>query len=28
MAYQARFQPIEGFIEGNWRRLRDDEFDV
>jgi arginine-tRNA-protein transferase len=28
MAYKARFLPIEGFIEGNWRRLRDDEFDV
>ncbi len=28
MAYKARFLPIEGFIEGNWRRLRDDELDV
>ena len=28
MAYKARFRPIEGFIDGNWRRLRDDELDV
>jgi leucyl-tRNA---protein transferase len=28
MAYKARFLPIEGFIEGNWRRLHDDELDV
>jgi arginine-tRNA-protein transferase len=28
MAYKARFLPIEGFIEGNWRRMRDDELDV
>ncbi|MGB8434385.1 MAG: arginyltransferase [Burkholderiales bacterium] len=28
MAYKARFLPIEGFIDGNWRRLRDDELDV
>jgi len=25
MAYKARFRPIEGFVDGSWRRLRDDE---
>ena len=27
MAYKARFRPIEGFVDGNWRRLREDELD-
>ena len=26
MAYKANFQPIEGLIEGEWRRLRDGDF--
>ena len=25
MAYKARFRPIEGFVDGQWRPLRDDE---
>ncbi|MCZ7563949.1 MAG: arginyltransferase [Burkholderiales bacterium] len=25
MAYKARFRPIEGFVDGSWRCLRDDE---
>jgi arginine-tRNA-protein transferase len=25
MAYKARFRPIEGFIDGQWRALREDE---
>ncbi len=25
MAYKSRFAPIEGFIDGEWRPLRDDE---
>jgi arginine-tRNA-protein transferase len=25
MAYKARFRPIEGFIDGQWRPLREDE---
>jgi arginyl-tRNA--protein-N-Asp/Glu arginylyltransferase len=28
MAYKARFRPIEGFIDGNWRQLHADELDV
>jgi leucyl-tRNA---protein transferase len=27
MAYKARFRPIEGLIDGVWRRLADDEID-
>ena len=27
MAYKARFQPIEGLIDGEWRRLGDEELD-
>lgn len=25
MSYKARFQPIEGFLDGSWRRLQADE---
>jgi arginine-tRNA-protein transferase len=25
MAYKARFRPIEGFVDGHWRRLTEDE---
>jgi len=25
MSYKARFQPIEGFIDGAWRRIEADE---
>jgi arginine-tRNA-protein transferase len=25
MAYKARFRPIEGFVDGQWRALREDE---
>jgi len=28
MAYKARFRPIEGFVDGNWRQLSDYELDV
>jgi arginine-tRNA-protein transferase len=28
MAYKARFQPIEGFVDGSWRRLRAEELDA
>ena len=27
MAYKARFRPIEGLVDGAWRRLSDDEID-
>jgi arginine-tRNA-protein transferase len=27
MSYKARFQPIEGFIGGAWRRLSAEELD-
>jgi arginine-tRNA-protein transferase len=27
MAYKAKFQPIEGLIDGEWRRLGDEDFD-
>ena len=27
MAYKARFRPIEGFVDGSWRRLRAEELD-
>ncbi len=27
MAYKANFQPIEGLIDGEWRRLRDTDFE-
>lgn len=26
MSYKARFQPIEGFVDGSWRRLGDGDF--
>jgi len=28
MSYKARFRPIEGFVDGNWRRLSDEEIEI
>ena len=28
MAYKARFQPIEGLIDGEWRKLHDEEMEM
>jgi len=28
MSYKAHFQPIEGFVDGAWRRLEPDELEA